>query len=63
MNILDLMTFYECKSKKKLSVEMGVSRVTLWKWEKQGIPYNTQAALQLETKGKLLADQNIKSKN
>lgn len=46
-----------------LSDEMGVSRVTLWKWEKQGIPYNTQAALQLETNGKLLADQNAKSKN
>lgn len=63
MNIHDLMTFYNCKSKKMLSDEMGVSRVTLWKWEKQGIPYNTQAALQLETNGELLADQNIKSKN
>ncbi|ENV15523.1 helix-turn-helix domain-containing protein [Acinetobacter guillouiae] len=63
MNIGDLMTFYKCKSKKMLSDEMGVSRVTLWKWEKQGIPYNTQAALQLETNGKLLADQNSKSKN
>lgn len=63
MNVDDLMTFHGCKSKKMLSIAMGVSRITLWKWSKQGIPYNTQAALQLETKGKLVADQNSKSKN
>ena len=63
MNVNDLMTFYKCKSKRMLSDEIGISRITLWKWEKQGIPYNTQAALQLRTQGNLLADQNCKSKN
>ncbi|MBJ8424553.1 helix-turn-helix domain-containing protein [Acinetobacter bereziniae] len=63
MNVDDLMTHYKCKSKKMLSAEIGISRVTLWKWSKQGIPYDTQAVLQLETKGALMADQDSKSKN
>lgn len=56
MKIDDLKTHYGCKTRRSLSAQTGFSEVTLWKWEKQGIPPKTQALLQVLTKGKLKAD-------
>ncbi len=40
---------------------MLVSRITLWKWEKKGIPLRTQAFLEIKSKGILKADLLSKS--
>ncbi|EXT39428.1 hypothetical protein J809_2114 [Acinetobacter sp. 25977_6] len=40
---------------------MLVSRITLWKWEKEGIPPRTQAFLEIKSKGILKADLLSKS--
>lgn len=52
----DLMRYFNCKTKRELSLKTGYSEVTLWKWEKKGIPLRTQAVFELTTKGKLKAD-------
>ena len=52
----DLMRYFKCKTKRELSFKTGYSEVTLWKWEKKGIPPRTQAVFELTTKGKLKAD-------
>ncbi|HDI1570402.1 MULTISPECIES: hypothetical protein [Acinetobacter calcoaceticus/baumannii complex] len=56
MNISDLMNYHDCKNKKELSKKTGYSTVTLWKWEKEGIPPRTQATFEVLTKGQLKAD-------
>ena len=56
MNTTDLMKYYDCKTRRALSEKIEFSEVTLWKWEKKGIPVKTQAFLQVKTKGKLKAD-------
>ncbi|EFF82139.1 hypothetical protein HMP0015_2421 [Acinetobacter haemolyticus ATCC 19194] len=56
MNYSDFMSYHNCKDRKELSVKTGISTVTLWKWEKKGIPLKTQAVLQVKTDGKLKAD-------
>lgn len=50
------MSHYECKTRRELSKKTGFSEVTLWKWEKTGIPARTQATFEVLTKGKLKAD-------
>ncbi|MDM1766066.1 hypothetical protein ACFODO_23935 [Acinetobacter sichuanensis] len=57
MNPLDLMNHYECKTRRALSQKIGFSEVTLWKWEKKGIPPRTQALFEILTEGKLKADR------
>jgi hypothetical protein len=56
VKINDLMSYHNCKNRKELSQKIGYSTVTLWKWEKLGIPLTTQAVLQIKTNGKLKAD-------
>ena len=50
------MHYNKCKTRRELSLKTGYSEVTLWKWEKKGIPPRTQAVFELTTKGKLKAD-------
>lgn len=57
MNTQDLKDFHQCKTRRDLSKKTGYSEVTLWKWEKFGIPLSTQAVLQIKTNGKLKADR------
>ncbi|MBB4835006.1 hypothetical protein [Acinetobacter schindleri] len=52
----DLMNHYGCKTKRELSQKTGFSEVTLWKWEKNGIPPRTQATFEVLTQGKLKAN-------
>ena len=56
MKVEDLMHHYKCKTRRELALKTGYSEVTLWKWEKKGIPLRTQAVFELTTKGKLKAD-------
>lgn len=56
MKVTDLMSHYQCASKEALSAAIGYSLVTLWKWEKSGIPERTQALFQVQTNGALKAD-------
>ncbi|WP_372410478.1 hypothetical protein ACDI99_05575 [Acinetobacter radioresistens] len=56
MKTQDLMSHYGCKTRRDLSSKTGFSEVTLWKWEKNGIPPRTQATFEVLTKGKLKAD-------
>lgn len=58
MKISDLMNYHDCKNRKELSLKIGYSTVTLWKWGKFGIPPTTQAVLQIKTNGKLKADHH-----
>lgn len=57
MTLNDLKLYYGCKTQLQLKEKIKVSRVTLWKWQKHGIPYKTQTAFEVETKGKLKATQ------
>lgn len=50
------MSHYKCKTRRSLSEKTGFSEVTLWKWEKNGIPPRIQATFEVLTKGKLKAD-------
>lgn len=56
MKTQDLMSHYKCKTRRSLSERTGFSEVTLWKWEKNGIPPRTQATFEVLTKGKLKAN-------
>lgn len=56
MKVIDLMHYNKCKTRRELALKTGYSEVTLWKWEKKGIPLRTQAVFELTTKGKLKAD-------
>lgn len=56
MKIKDLMEYYGCKTRRDLALKTKVSEVTLWKWNKFGIPLRTQATFEVLTKGKLKAD-------
>lgn len=58
MTLQDLMQFYDCKTQIQLQEKINVSRVTIWKWKKQGIPFRTQAEFEVTTSGKLKATQN-----
>ncbi|AKG19266.1 hypothetical protein AAX09_07640 [Moraxella bovoculi] len=61
MTVQDLMVFHGCKTQLQLCEKIQVSRVTLWKWEKQGIPFRTQAGFEVRTNGKLKADRQTKT--
>ena len=50
------MHYNKCKTRREIALKTGYSEVTLWKWEKKGIPPRTQAVFELTTKGKLKAD-------
>lgn len=50
------MSYHNCDNRKQLSARTGYSTVTIWKWEKKGIPHGTQAILQIQTNGELKAD-------
>ncbi len=54
----DLMSHFGCKTRRELSKKTGFSEVTLWKWEKNGIPPRTQATFEVLSQGKLKADLN-----
>jgi len=56
MKTEDLMRHFCCKTKRELSQKIGFSEVTLWKWEKNGIPPRTQASFEVLSKGKLKTD-------
>lgn len=56
MKASDLMNYYGCKTRRDLSRKTGFSEVTLWKWEKNGIPPRTQATFEVLTQGKLKAN-------
>lgn len=56
MRLSDLMRYFNCKTKRELALKTGYSEVTLWKWEKKGIPPRTQATFEVLSKGKLKAD-------
>lgn len=57
MNTQDLKGFHQCKTRRGLSKKTGYSEVTLWKWEKFGIPPRTQALFEITTNGQLKADR------
>ena len=57
MNVKDLMNHHECKNHGELSKKINFSKVTLWKWEKFGIPLRTQALFEVLTNGELKADR------
>ena len=56
MKVVDLMHYNKCKTRRELSLKTGYSEVTLWKWEKNGIPPRTQATFEVLTQGKLKAN-------
>lgn len=55
MTVQDLMDFYDCKTQKQLHEKIKVSRVSIWKWKKYGIPFRTQTSFEVLSKGKLKA--------
>lgn len=55
MTVDDLMAYYKCRTQGELCKKLKVSRVTIWKWLKNGIPYKTQALYQVKTSGELKA--------
>ena len=57
MKILDLKNHFQSKTRRELSKKSGFSVVTLWKWEKFGIPPRTQALFEITTNGQLKADR------
>ena len=61
MNTQELKEFHQCKTRRELSKKTGYSEVTLWKWEKFGIPPRTQAHLELLSKGGLKANLQVLS--
>ena len=61
METQDLMVYYKCKTRRSLSDKTGFSEVTLWKWQKKGIPPRTQATFEVLTNGKLKADRQALS--
>lgn len=56
MTVDDLMNYFSCKTQEELTEKIKVSRVTIWKWLKNGIPPRTQAFYEVQTKGALKAD-------
>lgn len=58
MTYTDLLEYHKCGSKRELSKKIQISRVTLWKWENNGIPPKTQAFYEVETNGELKAERN-----
>nr|WP_111861375.1 hypothetical protein [Acinetobacter sp. CFCC 10889] len=56
MNVKDLMNHYGCENHTDLSKKIKFSKVTLWKWEKFGIPPRTQATFEVLSGGKLKAN-------
>ncbi|MFH7767531.1 hypothetical protein [Acinetobacter sp. BSP-28] len=56
MNVSDLKEFYGVNSNIDLSKRIKRTRVTIWKWETQGIPLRTQAMFEVESQGKLKAE-------
>lgn len=56
MTVDDLMNYFSCKTQEELTEKIKVSRVTIWKWLKNGIPLRTQAFYEVQTKGALKAD-------
>lgn len=56
MNVTDLMRYYDCKTQQQLCEKINISRVTVWKWLKNGIPARTQSFFQVKTNGKLKAE-------
>lgn len=56
MNVDDLKKFYKVKSPAELARKLSRPRSTIHYWEKGGIPFSTQAAFEVLSKGKLKAD-------
>lgn len=57
MTVDDLKTHFGVKNDIQLTqTVLGVTRGTISKWRHRGIPTDTQARIQLLTKGKLKAD-------
>lgn len=56
MTVDDLMSYYSCRTQEELSEKINISRVTIWKWLKNGIPPKTQAYYEVNSKGALKAD-------
>lgn len=56
MKSSDLMSHFGCKTRRELSKKTGFSEVTLWKWDKNGIPPRTQATFEVLSQGKLKAN-------
>lgn len=56
MTVDDLLTHFKVAKYIQLTSKVGVTRGTISKWKKKGIPTDTQARLQILTKGKLKAD-------
>ncbi|MEQ1105251.1 hypothetical protein ABLT48_09650 [Acinetobacter ursingii] len=61
MEVKDLKDHYGCKTRRDLHKKLGFSEVTLWKWEKFGIPPRTQASFEIQSNGKLKADRQALS--
>lgn len=56
MNLEEALKYYG--SIKSLADAIGVSRQTIYLWKEKGsIPYSRQAQIELETRGKLKAEQ------
>ncbi|MFC3506771.1 hypothetical protein [Acinetobacter pseudolwoffii] len=56
MKVSDLKKFYGVSSNIELSKKIKRTRVTIWKWQKQGIPVRTQAVFEVESQGRLKAE-------
>lgn len=56
MTVDDLKLHYGVKTDSEVARILGHTRGAISKWRHRGIPFDTQARLQLITKGKLKAD-------
>lgn len=58
----DLLNFYQCKTQAELAETIKVSLVTIWKWQKKGIPEKRQTYFEVLSKGRLKADLTCHNK-
>ncbi|NAR86437.1 MULTISPECIES: Cro/CI family transcriptional regulator [Acinetobacter] len=56
MTVDDLVTHFKVAKDIELTAKLNVTRGTVSKWRSKGIPRDTQARIQILTKGKLKAD-------
>lgn len=56
MNVAQLRRYYNVDNNSQLARKIKRGRSTLTGWEKEGIPFSTQAAFEVITNGELKAD-------
>ncbi|MEQ1389684.1 hypothetical protein ABLT88_09310 [Acinetobacter radioresistens] len=61
MNVAELRKYYNVENNSQLAKKIKRGRSTLTGWEKEGIPFSTQASFEVKTNGELKADRQILS--